>query len=113
MMNKILTVLATIGAFFSAIFYVLFKMAKEERKAEEAEYEKEAALKREEQTEAMRKAENTVHKSIAKAEADNEELVKRITASNNISSFDASINLLRKQSESGNKRNTGASGARS
>ena len=32
MLKKILTVLAGVGAFFSAIFFVLFKQAKEEKR---------------------------------------------------------------------------------
>ena len=39
MWNKILAVLTTIGAAFSAIFFVLFKEAREQRKAEEEKNE--------------------------------------------------------------------------
>ena len=39
MWNKILAILATIGAGFSAIFFVLFKEAREQRLAEEKENE--------------------------------------------------------------------------
>ena len=39
MLKKILAVFAAIGGFFSAIFYVLMKEARTERKLEEAEAE--------------------------------------------------------------------------
>ena len=112
MIKKILAVLTAIGGAFSAIFYVFFKQAKTERKLIEEQYQKNAARSREEQTEAMRKAENAVHKSIAKQEAEDEELVKRSGAGNDLNSFNAGIDLLRKQSERGNKRNTGTSSTR-
>lgn len=112
MIKKILAVLATIGGVFSAIFFVLFKQAKLERKLEEAENEKEEAARREEQTEAVRKAENEVHKSIAEQEADNEELVERMHSSDTLDGFNAGLDLLRKQSERGDKRNSRAGSAR-
>ena len=113
MIKKILAVLAAIGGFFSAIFFVLMKQAKTERKLEEVQQEKKDAERREEQTEAIRKAENAVHESIARQEAENEELLERANADNTLSSFNAGLDLLRKQSESGNKRNSraGSSGA--
>ncbi len=39
MIKKILAVLSAIGMFFSAIFFILFKQAKEEQKAEKKENE--------------------------------------------------------------------------
>ena len=113
MIKKILAILAAIGGFFSAIFFVLMKQAKTEKKLIQEQYEKNAALQREEQTNAVRKAENAVHKSIVDQEAENEKLVQRIHSGDNLNGFNAGIDLLRKQSESGNKRNTraGNSGA--
>ncbi len=87
MWNKILAVLATIGAAFSAIFFVLFKEAKEQRKAEEEKNENLntnlAALK-----EAGR-AENEVKK-------ENEELVQKAHSGNTLDSFNACNELLSK-----------------
>lgn len=112
MIKKILAVLTAIGGVFSAIFYVLFKQAKTERKLVEEQYEKAAAQKREEQSEAARKAENAVHKSIAKQEAENAELVERMRGPCDIDSFNAGIDLLRKQSENGDKRSAGTGSGR-
>lgn len=111
MIKKILAILATIGSVFSAIFYVLMKQARTERKLEEVENEKDAALRREEQTEVIRKAENEVHKSIAQQEAEDEKLVERFHSSDNLSGFNAGIDLLRKHSERGDKRSPSAGSA--
>ena len=87
MWNKILAVLATIGAAFSAIFFVLFKEAREMRLAEEKENENLStnldALKEADKAEKEKKKEN-------------EELVRRVTGSNRIDSFDACNDLLQK-----------------
>ena len=87
MLNKILAVLATIGAAFSAIFFVLFKEAREMRLAEEKENENLStnldALKEADKAEKEKKKEN-------------EELVRRVTGSNRIDSFDACNDLLQK-----------------
>lgn len=112
MIKKILAALAAAGAFFSAVFFVLFKQAKLEHKLEQAESEKEDAARRENQINVVRGAENAVHKSIAEQEAENEELVERATAGNSLNSFNAGLDLLRKQSESGDKRNSRAGSAR-
>ena len=106
MLKKILAALAAIGAFFSTIFFVLMKQAKTEQKLEVAENKLRDAERREEQTEVVRKAENAVHNSIAKQEAENEELVQRVCNGDNLDGFNAGLDLLRKQSERGNKRNT-------
>ena len=106
MLKKILAALAVAGSFFSAVLFVLFKQAKLEQKLMAAEQERDKAARREGQTEVIRKAENAVHKSIAEQEAENEELVKRAGAGNDLDSFNAGLDLLRKQSENGDKRNT-------
>ena len=110
MIKKILAFFAALGGIFSAVFYVLMKQSKDEQKKAEAEAKNEK--KKAEEAEALRKAENDVHKSIAKQEAKNEELVQRAGAGNNLDSFNAGLDLLRKQSERGNKRNTGSGSAR-
>lgn len=110
MLAKILAGLAALSSFASAILIVLLKKAKAEN--EKAEIEAQRVKAEADQIEAMRKAENAVHKSIAEQEAENEELVKRANAANNLDSFNAGLDLLRKQSENGDKRNTRASSAR-
>ena len=87
MLKKILAVLAGLGAAFSAIFFVLFKEAREQRKIEEEKNENLNtnldALK-----EADR-AENEVKK-------ENEELVQKAHSGNNLDAFDACNELLQK-----------------
>ena len=70
MIKKILAALAAIGAFFTAIFYVLMKQAKTERKLEEAEAAAKDAERRANVQEAARKAENAVAKKKAALEAE-------------------------------------------
>lgn len=85
MWNKILVVLGAIGAFFSALFYVLFKQAKEENKHLE---EKNENLNT--NIDALKEAEKAEKEQKKK----NEELVRRVTGSNNIDSFNACNDLL-------------------
>lgn len=87
MINKILKVLAALGGGLSVIFYVLFKMAREERKAEEKENE---GLKT--NLEAMAAAEEAV-KEDRKA---NEELIETVNSSNKLDAFNACNQLLQK-----------------
>ena len=110
MLKKILAALAAIGAFFSAIFYVLMKQAKTERKLEEAEAAAKDAERRANVQEAARKAENAVAKKKAELEAEDEKLNERVHSGNTLDSFNAGLDLLRKQSERGDKRNTRAGG---
>ena len=63
MIKKILAALAAVGAFVSAMFFMLLKQAKTEKKFKEVENKLKESERREEQTDAMRKAENAVHKS--------------------------------------------------
>ena len=110
MLKKILTALAAIGAFFSAYFYVLMKQAKIERKLEEEKAEAEQARRVANAEEAARKAEAAVAKKKAETEAEDEELNQRMHSDNGLDSFNAGIDMLRKQAERGNKRNTRAGG---
>lgn len=87
MLKKILAVLAGIGAALSAIFFVLFKHAKEERK--EAE---EKADDLEENLDAL-KAGEKAEKELKK---ENEELQKKVNSGNTLDSFDACNELLQK-----------------
>ena len=87
MLKKILAVLAAIGAALSAVFYVLFREAKDQKKAIDEKYENMS-----DNTEALKAgeiAENKVKK-------ENEELKKKINSSNTLDSFDACNELLSK-----------------
>ena len=87
MLKKILAVLAGIGAALSAVFYVLFREAKDQKKAVDEKYENMS-----DNTEALKAgeiAENKVKK-------ENEELKKKINSSNTLDSFDACNDLLSK-----------------
>lgn len=87
MLNKILVCLSAIGAFFSAIFFVLFKMAREERNAE---VEKNNNLNENlGAVMAGEKAEKEVKK-------ENEELKEKVHNSNTLDSFNACTELLQK-----------------
>lgn len=112
-LTKLLAVFAGLGAFFSAVFFVLFKQAKSEKEINELKQDKADAVRREETTEAVRQAENAVHNSIAKQEAEDEELNQRVHSGDGLDSFNAGLDMLRKQAERGNKRNSsaGSSGA--
>jgi membrane protein involved in colicin uptake len=113
MLKKILAALAAIGAFFSALFYVLMKQAKDEQKIKEAEVKAEKAQSRADVQEAARNAENAVSKKKAEQEAEDEELSQRVHSGDGLDSFNAGLDMLRRQAERGNKRNTstGNSGA--
>ena len=87
MLKKILAVLAGIGAALSAIFFVLFKQAKEERK--EAE---EKADDLEENLDAL-KAGEKAEKELKK---ENEELKEKAHSGNNLDAFNACNDLLSK-----------------
>ena len=110
MLKKILAALAALGAGLSAIFYVLMKQAKDQREAEEAEARAENAERRADAEAAARKAEEAVAKSIAQTEAEDEKLNQRVHSGDSLDSFNAGLDMLRKQTERGNKRNSGAGG---
>ena len=110
MLKKILAALAAIGAFFSALFYVLMKQAKDEQKIKEAEVKAEKAQSRADVQEAARNAENAVSKKKAELEAEDEKLNQRVHSGDGLDSFNAGIDMLRKQAERGNKRNTRTGG---
>ena len=87
MLKKILAVLAGIGAAFSAIFYILFKQANEEKKVINEKYDNMNtnldALKQGEKAEKELKKEN-------------EKLQEKVNSSNNLDSFNACNELLQK-----------------
>lgn len=87
MIKKILAILAAIGTFFSAIFFVLFKQANEEKKAE-----REKSKNLNTNLEAV-KAGDKAEKELKK---ENEELIKQAHSGNNIDTFNACNSLLSK-----------------
>jgi hypothetical protein len=87
MLKKILAALAGIGAFFSAIFFVLFQQKKEENKAINEKFD-DMKDNLDALTEAD-KAENEVRK-------ENEELKQKAHGGNNLDAFNACNDLLSK-----------------
>ena len=85
MIKKILAVLAAIGGVLSSIFFVLFKQAKEEQKAETEKREK--AEKAVEAEKAAQKKENEVRK-------ENEEKHNKIHSSDNLDAFSSVTDIL-------------------
>lgn len=97
MIKKLLAILAGIGAFFSAVFYVLFKQAKEER----AEME-ERALKAE--------FDAAIAQKNAELKKEDEELANKSHSGAKLDNFNAGLDRLRKSSQRGKERNTGNNG---
>ena len=84
MLKKILAVLAAIGGVLSSVFFVLFKQAKEERKAEEEKNERlETALN----------AETNAQKKEAEVKKENEEKREK-TKGNNLDAFNSITDIL-------------------
>lgn len=96
MIKKLLAILAGIGAFFSAVFYVLFKQAKHEQKRDaldaRAEKAEEAAAVAVRNAELKKEDEALAQKSHSGAKLDN---------------FNAGLDRLRKSSQRGKERNAG------
>ena len=87
MLKKILSILAALGAFFSAIFYVLFRQAKEERKAEEEKNKD--LIKNMDAVQYSEHIKNEVKKQ-------NEELIEKANGDNTLDAFNACNELLQK-----------------
>lgn len=96
MIKKILAVLAGIGAFFSAVFYVLFKQAKDEQKIKETEVRAEKA-----------ESEAAVARKNAELKKEDEELAQKSHSGNQLDNFNAGLDRLRKSSQRGQERNSG------
>lgn len=109
MIKKILAGLVALGGFLSTIFIFLFRQSKTEQKVIKAEDKAKAAEQKAQAINAVREAEKAVAKRVKEREAENEELVERMHSGNNLDNFNAGLDLLRKQSESGRKRNAGSS----
>ena len=101
MFKKILAALAAAGAcittVLSAIFYVLFKQAKEEQKRLMAEAKAEQA-----------QASAEVAKKAAELKKEDQELAQKNHSGNKLDNFNVGIDRLRKSSQRGKERNTGA-----
>lgn len=87
----ILSIVSGAGIVLSAIFYVLFKQAKEERLREEKERAEAIAKTKADALNATNNAINSVNEEKTKIEEKIE-----TAASNNLNSFNAGIDLLRK-----------------
>ena len=96
MIKKLLAILAGIGAFFSAVFYVLFKQAKEER----AEME-DRALKAE--------FDAAIAQKNSQLKKEDEALAQKSHSGDKLDNFDAGLDRLRKSSQRGKERNSGNS----
>lgn len=99
MIKKLLAILAGIGAFFSAVFYVLFKQAKDEQKRDALEARAEKA------EEAAAIAQKN-----AELKKEDEELANKSHSGNKLDNFNAGLDRLRKSSQRGKERNTGNNG---
>ena len=96
MIKKILAILAGIGGFFSAVFYVLFKQAKDEQKRDALEARAEKA----EQAAA-------IAQKNAELKKEDEALVQKSHSGAKLDNFNAGLDRLRKSSQRGKERNTG------
>lgn len=105
MIKKLLTILSALGAFFSAVFYVLYKQAKDEKKITQLEAEKKQAEEKAAAVEAVNRVNEKIAESMAEGERQSEEKRRKLNESNNLDSFNAGLELLREQSEKGKKRN--------
>lgn len=96
MIKKVLALFAAAGSVFAAVFYVLMKQAKEERDIVKAQ-----AKTAEEERDTSR----NIQKEITRQEKENEEDLQKLNSDNDLNSFNAGLNLMRKQSEKGRSRN--------
>ena len=87
MLKKILAVLAGIGAALSAVFFVLFKQAREEKKAINQKYDDMAS-----NLDALADAD----KAEKELKKENEELVTKAHSGSNLDAFNACNDLLSK-----------------
>ena len=87
MLKKILAILAAIGGVFSAIFFVLFKQAKEEKKAINEKYDNMS-----DNLDALAEGE----KAEKELKKQNEELKEKAHSGNNLDAFNACNDLLSK-----------------
>ena len=106
MLQKILKILAGLGAAFSAVFYVLMKQSKDEQKVEHAEVRAEKAEQTAETVQEVYKVEKAVAEKLVEEKKEDEILVEKVHSGDSLESFDAGLDLLRRQAERGNQRNS-------
>jgi signal transduction histidine kinase len=87
MLKKILAILSAVGAFFSALFFVLFKKEKEEKKVITEKYDNMSK-----NLDALAEGE----KAEKELKKENEELQEKAHNGNNLDNFDACNELLQK-----------------
>lgn len=104
MLKKILAVLAAIGGFFSAIFYVLFRQAQDQKKQTEKELEQEH--EKLETVQAQSEAQQAIAAKVKEQEQENEQLKTESKKGDGINSFNAGINRLQNASKKGQERNS-------
>lgn len=93
--DKILSGLAVVGGIFSAIFYVLFKQAKDERRVIEEAYQR-TKEKAEAQGHVIETQQAATTAGI-KVQKENEEKIQQAHSGNNLDVFNACNELLSKQ----------------
>lgn len=94
MIKKLLIILSGIGAFFSAVFYVLFRQKKEENEQLKKE-SKEKTNSIEEQRKII-DAERKAVEEMNKEKKANEKLVQDSHSGNHLDNFNAGIGILSK-----------------
>ena len=85
MLKKILAVLSGIASFLAALFYVLLKQSKDEKKIIEEELEKK---------ETEIKTEHKAEEKANEVRKENEKKLNKVKSSNNLDSFNECINFL-------------------
>jgi len=104
MLKKILAVLAAIGGFFSAIFYVLFRQAQDQKKLAENRLEQEQ--EKLETAQAQIEAQQTIATKVKEQEQQNEQLKTESKKGDGINTFNAGINRLQNAAKKGQERNS-------
>lgn len=96
MWNKILGFFAGLASVFAAIFFVLFKQSKEERKLDEAERRADEAEIGNEALKANLEAVQAADQAVVEERKENAELMEKVNNSNNLDAFNACNELLSK-----------------
>lgn len=96
MWNKILGFFAGLASVFAAIFFVLFKQSKLEKKLDEAERRADEAEIENEALKANLEAMQAADKAVVEERKENADLIKKVTGSNKLDAFNACNELLSK-----------------
>lgn len=100
MKNILIKIGLGIAAFFSAIFYVLFQMKKDEKQMEELE----RMQKKVEQMEASKQKTEALNQKLNEEQTGHDELLQEAISDDSLDSFNASIDLLHKLQEESRNR---------